>query len=122
MATSQKKLNEELRNSYLEVIKKLLANNGEEVLVTGSNEIAIPCVDSEQNDKFVQIIVKVPTGSRDGDLYDGYSMAEDYEIHLKEKKEKAEKAKELKAKKIERDKKMREQQKKLKEEKAKRVE
>jgi hypothetical protein len=38
---------------------------------------------------------KVPTGSRDGDAYDGYSMAEDYQMKQTEKKAKAEaKAKE----------------------------
>jgi hypothetical protein len=36
---------------------------------------------------------KVPTGERGGDAYDGYSMAEDYQMKLAEKAEKA-KAKE----------------------------
>ena len=39
---------------------------------------------------------KVPTGERGGDAYDGYSMAEDYQMKLVEKAEKA-KAKEAEA-------------------------
>ena len=52
--------------------------------------------------------IKVPTGSRDGDAYDGYSMAEDWAIKCKNKEETAKKKAEAKAKKIEKDKKMRE--------------
>jgi hypothetical protein len=108
MATSSKQLNDALRAKYLEVISELLNGNGEEVLRTNSNEIAIPCVDSEGNDKYIVITVKVPTGARDGEAYDGYSMAEDYAIKCKNKAETAAKKAAEKAKKIERDKKMRE--------------
>ena len=66
-----------LRNSYLEKLINFLRSNDEEVLITGTNEFALPCVDSEGNDEFIVVTVKVPTGSRDGDAYDGYSMAED---------------------------------------------
>ena len=106
MATSNKKLNDELRNKYLEMLKAFFDENGEEVLITGTNEICLPCVDSEQNDKFIQIVVKVPTGSRDGDAFDGYSLAEDFKIKQDLKAQK---------KKIERDKRLREEKKKLKE-------
>lgn len=109
MASSKKILDDTLREHYLDVLTDVLKAQGEDVLRTGSNEIAFPVVDSEKNDKFIVITVKVPTGSRDGDLYDGYAMAEDYEIHLKEKAEKAKKAAEAKAKKMARDKKQREQ-------------
>ena len=71
MATSNKKLNDELRNRYLEVLKTFFNERRKEDMVTGTNEICLPCVDSEQNDKFIQIVVKVPTGSRDGDAFDG---------------------------------------------------
>lgn len=116
---TQKKLNENLRNVYLQKAKVFFESQGEEVLTTGTNEFALPCVDEENNEKFIQIIVKVPTGSRDGDLYDGYSMAEDFTIKQKDKAEKAEKAKKAKAEKIAKDKKFREQQKILKEKREK---
>ena len=115
MATTSKKiLHDALRAKYIERVSEFLADAGEEVLVTGSNEIALPCVDSEGNDEFVVITFKVPTGSRDGDAYDGYSIAEDFKMKSAEKAEKAKIAAEKKAKKIARDKKMREEKAKAK--------
>ena len=112
--TSKKSLHDALRAKYIERVSKFLADAGEEVLVTGSNEIALPCVDSEGNDEFIVITFKVPTGSRDGDAYDGYSMAEDFKIKSAEKAEKARIAAEKKAKKIAQDQKMREERAKAK--------
>ena len=99
-----KKTNDALRNQYLNLITELLAGADEEVLRVKSNEIAIPCVDAEGNDSYVVVTIKVPTGSRDGDPYDGYGEAESYEMNCREKAEKAEKAAREKAAKIERDK------------------
>ena len=112
--TSKKSLHNALRAKYIERVSKFLADAGEEVLVTGSNEIALPCVDSEGNDEFIVITFKVPTGSRDGDAYDGYSMAEDFKMKSAEKAEKAKIAAEKKAKKIAQNKKMREEKAKAK--------
>ena len=106
--TSKKTLHNALRAKYIERVSKFLADSGEEVLVTGSNEIALPCVDSEGNDEFIVLTFKIPTGSREGDIYDGYSMAEDFKMRTVEKAEKAKVAAEKKAKKIARDKQMRE--------------
>lgn len=104
MAVTNKALNDALRAKYLEVITKFLADNGEEVLETNSNEISIPCLDANGNEKFAIITVKIPTGSRDGDAYDGYAMAEEYKAKVAEKAEKAKLAAEAKAKKIAKDK------------------
>lgn len=109
MASNKKMLDDKLREVYLEMLSAILTEKGEEVLRTNSNEICLPCVDEENNDKFIVITVKVPTGSRDGDLYDGYEMAEDYKMKLKNKAEKAEERAKEKAKKMARDKKQREQ-------------
>ena len=114
MAKAKKTLHEEIRAKYMKLVADYLTAQDEEVLVTGSNEIAIPCLDSENNDEFIVITFKVPTGSRDGDAYDGYSMAEDYAMKVREQTEKAEKAKAEKAKKIAKDKAMREQKAKAK--------
>lgn len=92
-----------LRNSYLEKLINFLRSNDEEVLITGTNEFALPCVDSEGNDEFIVVTVKVPTGSRDGEPYDGYSMAEDFTMKQAEKARKAEEAAAKKQKKMERD-------------------
>ena len=107
MATN-KALNDKLRENFIGIVSGLFTDMGEDVLRVGSNEIAIPCLDEEDNEKYIVLTVKVPTGSRDGDAYDGYSMAEDWEIKCKNKEETAKKKAEAKAKKIEKDKKMRE--------------
>lgn len=104
MTNSKKALREALREKYMDAISKFLEGADEEVLITKSNEIAIPCVDAEGNDEFVVVTFKVPTGSRDGDPYDGYDMAEAYKEHVAAKAEKAKAAAEAKARKIARDK------------------
>ena len=92
-----------LRVSYMTRIRDFLVNAGEEVLQTGTNEFALPCVDSEGNDEFIVLTVKVPTGSRDCEPYDGYSMAEDFTMKQAEKARKAEEAAAKKQKKMEKD-------------------
>lgn len=114
MATSKKNLHDALRAQYIERVSKFLADDGEEILITGSNEIALPCVDSDGNDEFIVITFKIPTGSRDGDAYDGYSMAEDYRMKCEAKAEKAKAAEKEKAEKIAKDKKKREEKAKAK--------
>lgn len=105
-----KNTNEALRAQYIELLTKLLAEGGEEVLRVKSNELAIPCVDKDGEDNYIVITVKVPTGSRDGDPYDGYGEAESYAMSVKQKAERdAEKAA-AKAKKIAKDKAYREKQ------------
>ena len=73
------------------------------VLVTNSNEVCVPCVDDNGDDSYVVITFKVPTGSRDGEAYDGYIAAQDYADKVAAKKAKAEKAAAEKAAKIARD-------------------
>ena len=88
MAKTQKSLNDELRAMYLERVHNCLSAE-DEVLVVGANELAVPVVDADGNEKWIVLTVKVPTGSRDGDAYDGYAMAEDYRMRQTAKAEKA---------------------------------
>ena len=101
---TRKQLDEEIKVRFLEGVSEHLSNVGEEVLRVGSNELALPVVDSEGEERWLVLTFKVPTGSRDGDAYDGYSMAEDYQMKLQEKAEKAK----AKAEKAEKDKAKRE--------------
>ena len=110
-----KKTNDALRTQYLNLITELLAGADEEVLRVKSNEIAIPCIDGEGEDQYIVFTVKVPVGSRDGDAYDAYERAQEYEMKCRDKEEKAKKAAEEKARKIARDQKMREQKRAAKE-------
>ena len=89
MALTNKVLDEKLRAQYMKKVIDFFTAEGEEVLVVGTNEIAFPCVDEANNDKFITVKVTVPSGSRDGDVYDGYSMAEDFKMKSAEKAEKA---------------------------------
>lgn len=102
MEKSRKVLREQVRNQYIEKIFQFLAEV-EDVGMTASNEFNFPIVDAEGNEDFIVVKVAIPTGSRDGDPYDGYGARNDYQLHLKEKAEKEEKAKAAKAKKIARD-------------------
>ena len=108
---TRKQLDEEIKVRFLEGVSEHLSNVGEEVLRVGSNELALPVVDSEGEERWLVLTFKVPTGSRDGEAYDGYSMKQDYEMKLQEKAEKAEE----KAKKAAKDKAKREAAAKAKE-------
>ena len=101
MTKTQKVLNDEIKVRFLDGIAEHLTQAGEEVLRTGSNEIALPVLDEDGNEKWLVLTFKVPTGSRlDGEPYDGYSVAEDYKMKQVEKAEKAK----AKAEKAEKDK------------------
>lgn len=103
MAVSRKVEREILRNEYLNKLIEFFKDD-EEVLRVKSNEIAFPVVGCEDNEDFIVITVKVPTGANKGaEPYDGYSEAESYEMKLKEKELKAKKKEEEKEKKKKRD-------------------
>jgi regulator of protease activity HflC (stomatin/prohibitin superfamily) len=109
MAKTKKALHEEIRQKFMAMLADYLTEQGEEVLRTKSNEIAIPTLDTEGNDEWCVITFKVPTGSRDdGEAYDGYGIAQQFAEHEAEKAEKAKQAKADKERKIARDKAQRE--------------
>ncbi len=108
MAVSRKVEREIIRKQYLEMVAEFLKEKGEDVLRVKSNEIAFPVVGCEDSEDFLVITFKVPTGANKGmEPYDGYEMAEEYEMKLKAKEEKAKANAEKKAKKIARDKEIR---------------
>ena len=109
MAKTKKQLHEGIRAKFIGMFTEWLTEQGEEVLRTKSNEIAIPTLDEDGNEEFIVITFKVPTGSRDdGEAYDGYGVAEQYAESVVAKEEKAKAEAEKKAKKIARDKAQRE--------------
>ena len=101
---TRKQLDEEIKVRFLKDVTEHLSNVGEEVLRVGSNEIALPVVDTEGEERWLVLTFKVPTGSRDGEEYDGYSMKEDYEMKLAEKAAKAAAREKAKAEREEREK------------------
>ena len=116
MAISRKVEREILRNEYLEAIILNFLEKDEQVLRVKSNEIAIPVVGCEGNEDFIVITVKVPTGANKGtEPYDGYELAEDYEMKIAEKERKKIEAEKKKAEKIRKDKEVREKKKAISE-------
>ena len=114
MAVSRKVERELLREDYLKQIIESFLNKDEQVLRVKSNEIAIPVVGCEGNEDFIVVTVKVPTGANKGlEPYDGFELAEDYEMKLAEKERKAKENAEKKAKKIAKDKEIRERKKEI---------
>lgn len=104
MSVSRKVERELIRARFLDEVVEFLANKGEEVLRVKSNEVAIPVVGCEGNEDFLVLTFKVPTGADKGMTpYDGYAMAEDYEMSCKAKADKARENAERKAKKVARD-------------------
>lgn len=116
MAVSRKVEREILRNEYLEAIILNFLEKNEQVLRVKSNEIAIPVVGCEGNEDFIVVTVKVPTGANKGlEPYDGFELAEDYEMKLAEKERKKIEAEKKKAEKIRKDKEIREKKKAISE-------
>ena len=104
MAISRKAERELIRTQFLARVSEFLRINGEEVLLVKSNEIAIPVVGCEDNEDFLVITFKVPTGAAKGtEPYDGYAEAENYAHNLAEKARKASEREAEKARKVERD-------------------
>lgn len=123
MAVSRKVEREILRAQFLERVSAFLRDGGEEVLLVKSNEIAIPVVGCEDNEDFLVITFKVPTGANKGtEPYDGYAEAENYAHNLAEKARKASEREAEKARKIERDRVAREKRAKAKAETSERGE
>lgn len=108
MAEAKKVYREKVRAAYMEKVSKFLESSGEEVLLVGSNEYAIPVVREDGEEDYVVLTFKMPTGSRDGDGYDGYALRDDYAFKCEEKRKKEEAKRIEKEKKMARDKKARE--------------
>ena len=114
MAVSRKVEREILRNEYLEAIILNFLEKDEQVLRVKSNEIAIPVVGCEGNEDFIVVTVKVPTGANKGlEPYDGFELAEDYEMKLAEKERKKLEAEKKKAEKIRKDAEIRQKKKEI---------
>lgn len=103
MAVTQRIANANLRANYATMIMDLLANQNEDVGRVSAGVLNFPVVDENGNDSWIEITIKVPSGSRDGTPYDGYELREDYVIKQENAAERKAKADAAKAKKIARD-------------------
>lgn len=96
-----------VKDTYLNSISEFLENAGEDVLRIKDNVISFPIVYPDGEEGFITVTISIPTGSRDGEAFDGYEAANEYKFQLEEKTKKAAAKAEEKAKKIARDEKRR---------------
>lgn len=78
-------LDNALRIEFMNTIAAMLEQHYDtDVLTVSTNELAIPVVDAENNEKFITVKVSVPRGTRNGKggytPYNGYELAEAYKI------------------------------------------
>lgn len=112
---TRKKENEQKREFFIKDLMDFIETQGNESIRIKNNEVAFPITYENGDEAFIKIAVSIPSGSRDGDIFDAYSLAEEYKINEKKKKELAKKKAQEKEKKIERDEKQRRQNKLIKE-------
>ena len=98
-----------IRADYVKCLFEYLYGcpNGEDCGMIASNAFNFPVVTDDGEEGWVEIVVKVPKGTKDEE-YDGYGRREHYRLECEEKAEKKAKAEEEKAKKIAKDKARRE--------------
>ena len=104
MGKSAMALGNELREIFAVAIEQALGKDYEVLRVPLSADstsdgfqLAIPTVDSEQNEKTVLLHLSVPKGNRDGVPYDPYEENERYKENVAAKKDKEAKRAEKKA-------------------------
>lgn len=104
MGKSAMALGNELREVFAVLIEEALHDNFDVLRVPLSTEstsdgyqLAIPTIDSEQNEKTVLLHISVPKGSRDGTPYDPYEENKRYKENVAAKKDKEAKRAEKKA-------------------------
>ena len=110
---------DKVRNEFIENVEELFKGQDYEVLTNASNELCVPIVNAEGDEGYLVITFKIPKGSRDGDVYDGYAMAEDYKMKCNAKAEKVAEALRKKQAKIAKDEKARAEKARLKAEREK---
>lgn len=109
-----------VRNKFMDNVQTMFENQDYEVLETGSNELCLPIVGDDGAEGYMVITFKIPKGSRDGEPYDGYAMAEDYKMKCNARAEKVAEALRKKQAKIAKDEKARAEKARLKAEREKR--
>ena len=80
----------EVRDTMAGVILSALTNAGYELIQVTDAKWSIPYVDAEGNEGWAQVAISQRKGSRDGDLYDGYTEGEQYREKKEEQARKAE--------------------------------
>ena len=108
MTVSNRVADEMLRKDALELFMESAIAHGEvDVKLYKSNSFCYPVVDTNGEEKWVQVTVSIPKGQRGGEKFDGYVECKAYEVKVENDRIKALKKAEEKAKKIAKDEKAR---------------
>ena len=111
-------LNNQLREKWTKLLFDFFNEKGEDIGYIKDNVLNFPTLDSEGNEKDIEITIKIPKGStKDNEPYDLYGLREAYRIDKENKLLKQQKKEKEKLAKMERDKAFREKQKLNKEKK-----
>lgn len=93
MASEALKITNELREKYLAMLVDFFEKQGDDTCVISSGAFMLPCVDSIGNDRWVRIVVEVPSKANEEDGTDGYSLRDAYKLKVENKAKKAEDSK-----------------------------
>lgn len=77
-----------IREKAIFDISAIYKARGDDVQRIKSNAFAVPQVTDEGTEYWLEVTVKIPRGARSGEEYDGYELAQEYEIRQTEKAEK----------------------------------
>ena len=101
---------ENQRTEVMTAIKELFKSKSWDVLRTGSQELCLPIVNEDGEEGYLKMVFSIPKGTQDGEPYDGYEMAQEYERKVEAAKAKAAEKAKAKAAKIAKDEKYRKAQ------------
>ena len=97
-----KKLNG-IRNQILSDVFDFLSEKYGDTVIVGTNALATAVVGDDGEEGWVKGVFSIPTGTRDGEEFDGYAEADNFALEQKAKKEKAEEAQKKKEAKVKKD-------------------
>ena len=111
--------NDKVKVKFMEMVKAMLIEKGEEVLQVKTGTYSIPWV-KDDDEGYINITFSIPKGERGGDGYDGYEEAQNFELEQKAKLEKKKEIEARKKAKAEKDRVERENKAKIREKKEER--
>lgn len=89
----------EARENFMKEVMELLQTHKEDItLQYKGNAFSVPRVLENGDEIYIQLAISIPTGTRDGDQFDGYKAHEDYLLDQEAKREAAEERAAKKAK------------------------
>lgn len=80
----------EAREAFMKKIMEFFESNGDEALVYKGNAFCVPGVLENGDEVYYQVVISLPTGTRDGNQFNGHEEHADYMAKLEEKKIEAE--------------------------------